>query len=157
MAALTADIPTRRDGTPGNATQPVSLPVQAGAKCWGGSVATTYKGYALAPSTPSSDMLCWGLYQRTADHSAVGPRTVTSASRWRLATFWLYGGAGGDALTEANVGQPVYLIDEKTVGATNGSSSRPAAGTLKRIDSGRTAGDKYSVHIGTPAPGTANP
>ena len=135
----------------------MSLPVQAGAKCWGGSVATTYKGYALAPSTPSSDMLCWGLYQRTADLSATGTANGDISVEVETGDFWLYGGTGADALTQANVGQPVYLIDEKTVGATNGSSSRPAAGTLKRIDSGRTAGDKYSVHIGTPAPGTANP
>mgnify|MGYP001555921721 CR=1 FL=1 len=66
-------------------------------------------------------------------------------------SFFLFGGTSADALTEANVGGPVYLIDEKTVGATNGSSTRPVAGVLRAIDTTRAGGDQYAVTLGTPA------
>jgi hypothetical protein len=48
-------------------------------------------------------------------------------------SFLLASGTGADALTEANAGASVYVINETTVGATNGSSSRPTAGIMLPI------------------------
>ena len=44
-------------------------------------------------------------------------------------------GSGADALTVANVGQPVYCIDDNTVGATSSNGTRPVAGKLVFVDS----------------------
>jgi hypothetical protein len=48
-------------------------------------------------------------------------------------TYLLLAGTGADALTVTNLGTQVYLINEDTVGATNGSSTRPVAGLLVQI------------------------
>ncbi len=48
-------------------------------------------------------------------------------------TFLLLGGTGTDALTVTNVQTQVYLINENTVGATSGGSTRPVAGLLVQV------------------------
>jgi hypothetical protein len=45
-------------------------------------------------------------------------------------SFLLASGTGADALTEANAGSNVYVVDSITVGATDGSGTRPVAGVM---------------------------
>lgn len=45
-------------------------------------------------------------------------------------SFFLKNGTAGDAITEADVGKTCYVIDSITVGKTDGTGSRPAAGTI---------------------------
>lgn len=156
MTALTSDVPTTRYGVDGDAHQPTSYPVAASSKPWGGAVAVLYGGYLVAASTPSSDQLVVGIMQRTADNSAGAAGDIVAEVE--TGSFFLFGGTSADALTQADVGQPVYLIDEITVGKTNGSSTRPVAGVLRAIDATRAGGDKYAVTLGTPAQSAgANP
>lgn len=53
--------------------------------------------------------------------------------------FEMNQGTGADALSAANVGQPVYCIDDNTVGATSSNGTRPVAGKLVFIDSAGNA------------------
>ncbi len=52
---------------------------------------------------------------------------------WEEGDFELEGGTAGDAITVANIGDTVYIIDDNTVGATNGGSTRSEAGKLVAI------------------------
>ncbi len=45
-------------------------------------------------------------------------------------SFLLASGTGADALTEADAGNNVYVVDSITVGRTNGGSTRPVAGVM---------------------------
>lgn len=45
-------------------------------------------------------------------------------------SFLLASGTGADALTEANAGSNVYVVDSITVGATDGGGTRPVAGQM---------------------------
>lgn len=45
-------------------------------------------------------------------------------------------GGGGDALTAADIGKPVYVIDDQTVGKTNPNSTRCVAGALHDVADG---------------------
>jgi hypothetical protein len=152
MGALTIDIPTVRFGVPGDGHQPMSLPVAAAAKPWGGAVAVSYKGYLVAASAPSSDQIVWGVMARTADNSLGAAGDIRGEIE--TGSFFLFCGTGADALDQSYVGQTVYLLDEKTVGLT--ASGHPQAGTLKYVDNNRSGGDKYAVTLGTAAPGTGS-
>lgn len=147
--ALTTDIPSTRFGVPGDGHQPLSFPVAAANKPFGGAVAVTYQGYLIAASTPSNNQIVVGIMQRTADNSTGNNGDVTG--QVETGSFFLFGPSSGspDALTQASVNQVVYLIDEKTVGATSGSNTRPVAGTLRAIDTTRAGGDQYAVTLGT--------
>lgn len=133
--ALTADIKTIRFGSPGNSTQPMNLPLTAAATVYRGSVAVTRSGYLVAPSTPQSTDIVWGIVNKAGAGTAdTGPGIVGGTTNGNVTvevstgSFFLQNGTGADALAQSNVGATVYLINENTVGATNGSSTRPIAG-----------------------------
>jgi len=48
---------------------------------------------------------------------------------WEEGDFEFESGTAADALTVANNGDTVYIIDDNTVGATNGGATRSIAGT----------------------------
>lgn len=52
---------------------------------------------------------------------------------WEEGDFELESGTAADALTVANIGDTVYIIDDNTVGATDGTGTRSAAGKLVAI------------------------
>lgn len=54
-------------------------------------------------------------------------------------------GTAGDAITIANKGATVYVIDDQTVGLTNGTNTRPAAGKVHDVTA-----DGVWVAIGLP-------
>jgi len=56
-------------------------------------------------------------------------------------------GAGADALTIANILQPVYVIDDNTVGATSSGGTRVLAGYLHNV-----VGNQAYVQTGFPSP-----
>jgi hypothetical protein len=137
--ALTADISTDRYGTP-DGHQPQSGALGANVTVYRGSVAaisggtTTTKGYIKNMATPASTDLVVGIVNRSIDTANTAPGIAGTTAdggvhiEIETGTFVLASGTGADALTVATNGLNCYLIDEKTVGATNGSSSRPVAG-----------------------------
>jgi hypothetical protein len=50
------------------------------------------------------------------------------------AEFPFASGAGGDAITAADIGKLAYVIDDQTVGKTNPNSIRAAAGRITGVD-----------------------
>ena len=62
-------------------------------------------------------------------------------------TFYLANGTNSDALAQADVGATCYVVDEITVGKTNGGSTRPVAGKVAGIGTGQYAG-KIAVTLG---------
>lgn len=137
MAALTADVKIIRYGTPGNSTQPTNQGLTANVTVYRGSIATTRSGYLVPATSPQSTDIVWGLI------SDVGPGFVDSGPgitggttnggvtvEIETGSFFLAAGTGSDAITQANVGATCYVINETTVGLTNGSNTRPVAGTI---------------------------
>ncbi len=136
--ALTADIKIIRYGTPGNASQPVNLPVTANAQLYRGAIAATRSGYAVEMTSPQSTDIVWGLYEGGGPGSAeAGPGVLGGTTNGAVTvevatgTFWLQNGTGSDKITQANLGATVYVINENTVGLTNGSNTRPVAGIVE--------------------------
>lgn len=151
MAALTKDIEAFKVGVPGNASQPVNLPLKnstvAGSTVYRGSVAITRSGYMVAATTPQSTDIVWGIVAQA------GPGTIDSGPgitggtgdgsvtvEVETGTFWLQSGTGSDAIAAANIGATCYLMNETTVGLTTSGNSRPTAGIVFAI-----AGSNYPV------------
>jgi hypothetical protein len=147
--ALTHDIVKTRYGSPVN-HQPIVYPVgkgAAGQTLYRGSVTaisggtTVTAGYLKNMATPAATDVVVGVVEGYGPGIAdtgpgvVAPNTSDGAVTAELATgtFLLASGTSADALTVANLQKAVYLIDENTVGATNGSATRPVAGILVAI------------------------
>jgi len=151
--ALSADILKVRYGGPID-HQPIEAAIGHGASgqtLYRGSVAalsggtTVTKGYLKNIATPASTDVVIGIldcYGPSCGQADTGPgmggATLNTADGVLTAnvvtgTFLLLAGTGADALTITNLQTPVYLINENTVGATSGSSTRPIAGLLVQV------------------------
>ena len=151
--ALTGDIVKTRYGSAID-HQPIEYPIGKGASgqtLYRGSIAaisggtTVTQGYLKNIATPATSDIVVGIIDGygpscgqadtvpglggTVLNTADGVLTANVAT----GTWLVKAGTGSDALTVTNVQQPVYLIDEQTVGATDGSSSRPVAGILVQV------------------------
>jgi hypothetical protein len=170
--ALTSDIRKIRYGSPID-HQPIEYPIGKGASgqtLYRGSVAalsggtTVTAGYLKNMATPAATDLVVGIldgYGPSCGQAntvpGMGGATLNTAdgvltANVQTGTFLLLGGTGADALTVTNVGTQVYLINEDTVGATNGSASRPVAGLLVQVpatDASIPVG-MVAVQLGTP-------
>jgi hypothetical protein len=152
--AVTKDQKTIRYGTP-DGHQPTSQPMAANAEIYAGTIAVTRSGYAQPAHTPTNADICWGLYNGLKDGVPTVSTPITAGTTngdtiigIDTGTFWLTPGTNSDALTQADVGATVYVVDEITVGKTDGSNTRPIAGKLAEIGTGQYTG-KVAVTLGS--------
>ncbi len=152
---LAADVKIIRYGVPGNSTQPLMPgPIAASTTLYGGSIClTNSSGNVKSSASPSSTDTCWGLvHAQTINASSAVTTGIALDVNGRpfeveTGTFFLASATGADAIDQTYVGKTVYVYDEVTVAATNGSNTRPAAGVLLRIDT--TQGGGYAVKLGS--------
>ena len=146
--ALTADIKTIRYGTD-DGHAPTSKPLGASVTVYGGSIAITDSaGNVKNAASPASTDVTWGLIaeQRPFPPLAASSTAGTYQVEILTGSFFLASGTSSDALTAADLGKTVYVIDEKTVGKTSNGNTRPVAGVLMAIDT--TVQPSYAVKLG---------
>ncbi|MGH6692676.1 MAG: hypothetical protein ACREF4_18560, partial [Gammaproteobacteria bacterium] len=51
--------------------------------------------------------------------------------------FWFANGGGGDAIALADTGKLCYVLDDQTVGKTDGGAGRPVAGRIVKVETGK--------------------
>ena len=155
MTVLTTDQKIIRVGT-ADGHQTISQPQLNSTNLYAGTVAITRAGYLADPmaGVQSGDIV-WGIINGIQDGAphvtapmAGGTTNGTHVLDIDTGTFFLAAGSGADALTQANVGQEVFLIDGLTVGATNAGGNRPTAGILTVIGAGVWSG-WYGVRLGS--------
>jgi hypothetical protein len=149
MAAVTSDQKIIQYGVP-DIYPPIVQPIGANVQLYRGTIALTNgpnssvaPGYLKRATAPTSTDVCWGMLE-FYDPTGGTPDTIpgmlggatngATRAQIRQGTFFLKSGSGSDQLSQSTVGQTVYVIDELTVGATNGSGTRPVAGVHEAVD-----------------------
>jgi hypothetical protein len=140
--ALTGDVYITEYGVPGDAHQPLNFPVGVGVTVYRGSIALigVSNGFLKNASNPSSTDICVGLIDTggpgypnflpgVVNNSSTGGWSGVTADV-RTGSFYLNCTDG--SIVQSTVGQTVYVVNETTVSATQGSL--PAAGKLIYID-----------------------
>jgi hypothetical protein len=153
MTNAAQDIKIVEYGTP-DGHQMVSQPVKGSETLYGGTVAVTRSGYLVNPTTPAvATDIVWGLIHK----QVTNPVTNDGAIQCDIetGTFYLSCATSTDALVQTDIGAVVYLVDNRTIGKTNGGSARPIAGTLMNIDLTQPGG--YAIRLGSTPPGTGSP
>lgn len=97
-------------------------------------------GYAVPGATATGQFALGVATKKVVNSGANGAEKVP----YEVGDFEFTSGTAGDALTIANVGAQVWIIDDDTVGATNGGATRSVAGILVGLS---TAG-KPIVRVG---------
>jgi hypothetical protein len=151
--ALTGDIAVYRYGDP-TIHQPIEYPIGKGASgqtLYRNSVAlisggvTVTQGYLKNAASPASADIVVGLigdYGPTCGQPntvpGLGGAVLNTAdgvltANVETGTFLLLAGTGGQAISETQIQQPVYLINENTVGANSAGATLPKAGLLVQV------------------------
>lgn len=124
MAALAED----RD-TPMRDNRMYSYPVKAATKIYAGSmVAIDADGYAV-PAADTAGLALVGRAEEQIDNSSGSSGDLSVLVR--RGTFkWAATG-----MTIANVGDPVFVLDDQTVGVASGATNEIFAGTIVEVES----------------------
>lgn len=143
MTAITNDILVQRFGAEG-VYEDYSCGLGSSVTVYSGTIALAdaSTGYLKSPDSPAATDTVLGITGDPAGGTYVktGPGIVNGTTAGAVVatvlrgSFLLLTGTGSDALTEANVGDSVYMIDGQTVGATSGSATRPIAGVMLPLD-----------------------
>ena len=153
--AVTTDQKIVRYGT-GDKDEPIAKGIKATVKVYRGTIAVTDNtGYLKAVATATTDT-CWGMIQkvRTGDGQIDGAPGITGGAtdgavgaEIEQGTFFLGSSTSADQLSVATEGTTVYVYDDITVAATNGSSTRPVAG--KHVATEKVQGvTMYAIKLG---------
>ncbi len=140
--AQSKDVQVNRSGSEG-LHEPLAAPLGSAVTVYSGTIALSRAGYLANAASPQTTDVVLGLIGNPAGGTYVktGPGIVGNGSQgangvWveiLTGSFILACGTGADALVETDVGASVYVMDEITVGKTDGSASRPIAGKLQPI------------------------
>ncbi len=128
MSALTKDRDTvRKEGAY------ASYPVEGGAVIYAGSmVCIGADGYAI-PASDTAGLKFIGVSRQYVDNSA-GASGSVQVEVWRRGCFNL----AASGITLSNAGDPVYVLDNQTVGLTAASTNHVACGKVSEYDTAST-------------------
>jgi len=110
----------------------VPVPIAANVKIYSGAlVAINATGYA-APGAASAALTYFGRAEEYVDNTGGADGAKTVLVRRGKAFKWVNSGA--DAVTQASLGKPCFIVDDYTVGGTSANGTRSPAGFVLQID-----------------------
>lgn len=128
MTALAAD-----RTTPKRLGHQLNLPVAASAVIYAGAlVCLNSSGFAVKGIT-STTLKAAGVARARVDNTG-GADGALRLEVDRQGLHQFANSASGDAITLADVGSSVYIVDDQTVAKTSGSSTRSLAGKVADVD-----------------------
>lgn len=110
----------------------IPVPVAAAAVCFAGGLAVANASGYGAPGSTATTLTYLGRFEEHVDNAAGanGDKTVLV----RIGKAFKFGNSGADPVTQASLGKVCYIVDDETVAATNGGSTRSAAGVVVGIE-----------------------
>lgn len=127
MTALTSDrLSGQKDGLFR------TVPVAAGVVIYAGALVVMNAGGYAEPGQAGVGLVTLGRAEYQANNATGANGAVTVKVRRGIFNF--VSGVAGDAITTANRGATVYVIDDETVGLTSGGGTRSVAGWVYDVD-----------------------
>lgn len=126
--ALSAD-----RNTPAAAGDVDVYPVLAAAFCYAGGIAVLDSSGWCKPAVTATGLVCVGRFDEQVDNSD-GDNGDLSV-KVRRGVFRFANSASTDEITQAEIGDNCFLVDDETVAKTDGSSTRSVAGRIEQVDS----------------------
>lgn len=111
--------------------QTLAFKVKASTKIYKGSIVVANAGYA-APATTATGLICLGRAKDTYDNSSGSAGAISAEVETGIFKF---ANAGGDAITQADVGADCFLDDDQTVSKTDSTASQSRAGKVVSVES----------------------
>lgn len=124
---------TKDRNTPMQDAELIAVPVAAGVVCYAGGLAAANAGGYATPGATATTLTYLGRFEEWVDNSAGSAGDLSVLVRRGKA--FKFKNSGTDSIGQAGLGKPCYIVDDETVAATNGSSTRSAAGVVVAIES----------------------
>ena len=104
--------------------QLIAVPVAANAKIYAGALVVANAAGFAAPGSTAFNLVYLGRAEEFADNTggADGAKTV----QVRRGKAFKYKNSGADAVTQADLGRPCYIVDDEFVAKTSGGARSPA-------------------------------
>jgi hypothetical protein len=122
---------TRDRNTPERSGKQLVFPVATGVKIWKGSLVVLNDGYA-EPGSAATGLIATGRASETVDNTLGQNGDVTVPVE--RGVFKYANSADADLITLAEVGKPVFVVDDETVAKTNGGGTLSAAGIVVDVE-----------------------
>lgn len=123
---------TQDRNTPMKDGELIVVPVAAGVRIPAGTlVAASATGFAT-PGATATTLAYLGMADANADNSAGGDGAVSVPVRRGKAFKW--GNDTADPVTQASLGRPCFIVDNRTVAKTHGTNTRSQAGIVLGLD-----------------------
>lgn len=139
MTALAADL--ARAGSLDLATRSLSVPVAAATTIYQGALVATQiggSGYAVNASADRSLRVIGVAAQKVVNTTAEGYGSAGDLSVPVLrGVFPFTNSSSTDAISDADIEQPCYVVDNDTVARTSNFGLRPVAGIVSKVEDGK--------------------
>lgn len=133
MTALADNFARKRHGINPVVALAFAIGLAASTHVYQGSlVAVNQSGY-LVPASADASLHVVGVAEEEVDNSSGAAGALTCAPR--KGVFYLSNSATTDAVSDADIGRPCYVVDDNTVARTSNGGARPAAGIVAGVDS----------------------
>lgn len=111
----------------------VTVPLAAGSKVFYGTLVAVNAAGLGVPGMASPDLTYVGAAEATVDNTdgADGTQSVKVRRSWPHAMKWVNDGS----INQAHFMKTAYIVDNCSVGATDGVGTRSAAGTIVGVES----------------------
>lgn len=131
MAALIAARDTRRVGDQ-FPHGPKAHPVLTNTVIYGGSIVCTNAAGFAVPGAVATTLKAVGVAVGTVNNNpgASGAKSVEAM----VGEFYFNNATAGDLITQADVGNQCWILDDNTVAKTDGSAARSVAGVITAVD-----------------------
>ena len=109
----------------------ISVPMATGVTIYAGAlVAANATGFATPGATATTLTYLGRAEEKVVNAGADGAKSVLV----RRGKAFKFKNSGADAVTQAELGKPCYIVDDETMARTNGTSTRSAAGIVLGIE-----------------------
>lgn len=133
MTALADNYARRRHGADPILALSFAIGVAASTTIYKGSLVAINQAGNLVPASADASLHVVGVSEEKIDNSAGAAGDLTGTPR--RGVFYFTNSATTDAVSDADIGRPCYVVDDNTVARTSNGGARPAAGIVAGVDS----------------------
>ena len=106
--------------------------VAASVKIFAGSIVLRNAAGYLTKGATATACFAVGRAEETVDNTSGAAGAANLA--YRIGQFAFANSAGGDLITQADIGKLCYVVDDQTVAKTDGTGTRSRAGIVEGIE-----------------------
>lgn len=123
---------TKNRNTPQRLGKCRGYPIAAGVHAFAGAIAVLNATNYLEPATTATGKKTVGVFNEEVDNTngADGADTVEVERGY----FHFANSAAADEITDADIGELCYVVDDQTVAKTDGTATRSIAGIVDGVD-----------------------